>query len=60
MQIVNAPISHGYKYINAVSKEKIAEVIVADFLVKQQPYYISLLRHSCDGQSCQIGGAFFR
>ncbi len=59
-QSVNAPINHRYKYLDAVTEEKIAEVIVADILVDKQPYYISLIRHSCDGESCQIGGASFR
>jgi len=59
-QSVNAPINRRYKYLDAVTEEKIAEVIVADILADKQPYYVSLIRHSCDGESCQIGGASFR
>lgn len=59
-QSLHTPITHRYKYLDAVNEEKIAEVIVAETSAKKRPYYISLIRHSCDGQKCQIGGAFFR
>ena len=59
-QFLSAPITHRYKYLDAVSKEKIAEVIVAETEIEHQRRYVSLVRHSCDGEICQLGGAFFR
>lgn len=59
-QFLNAPITHRYKYLDAVSKEKIAEVIVAEAEIEYQCHYICLVRHSCDDETSQLGGALFR
>jgi hypothetical protein len=57
---IDAPIAHRFKYIDAVSEQTMAEVVCANLELQEQLYYITLVRHSCDGQNCQLGGAFFR
>jgi hypothetical protein len=59
-QSLKAPIIHRYIYLDAISKEKIAEVIIAEAEINRQLQYISLVRHFCDGEKCKLGGAVFR
>ena len=59
-QFLNAPIAHRYKYLDAVSNQKIAEAIVAEATIEHQRYYICLVRHSWKGETFQLGGGFFR
>lgn len=59
-QFVDMPITHRYKYLDGVTKEKIAEAIVFEATVQGQRHYLCLVRYSCDGETCQLGGAFFR
>lgn len=56
----NAPITHRYKYLDAVSNQKIAEAIVAEARIKGQRHYICLVRYSWVGETFQLGGGFFR
>jgi hypothetical protein len=57
---LKAPITHKYKYLDAISKGKNAEVIIAEAEINHQLQYISLARHSCDGEKWKLGGAVFR
>ncbi len=56
----NVPISHRYKYIDAINQECIAQAIVAEIDLENQRYYICLVRHNIVGDNRNIGGAFFR
>ena len=55
-----AKITERYKYLDAVSREKIAELLLARIEVERRPYYVCLVRCNCDNETCQLGGAFFR
>jgi hypothetical protein len=57
---IDAPIGYRFRYTDAVSKKIMAEVVCAKLTLQEQLHYITLVRHSCDGQNCQLGGAFFR
>jgi hypothetical protein len=59
-QSAEYPISYRYKYVNALSDEIMAQVIVSEAEVDRQRYYICLVRHSLGEESYQVGGAFFR
>jgi len=54
------PIGAIVFFVKVNSREKIAEAIVAETELEHQRRYISLVRHSCDDETCQLGGAFFR
>lgn len=54
-----AKITKRYKYIDAVSNEKIAELFLASAKIKQKRYYVCLMRYNCDVRGCNLGGAFF-
>jgi len=59
-QFLTMPITRRYKYLDGVIKEKIAEAIVFEATVQGQRHYMCLVRRSCDGETFQLGGAFFR
>lgn len=54
-----AKITNRYQYLDAVSKEKIAELFLASFHVEHKPHYVCLMRYNCDGENCKLGGALF-
>ena len=56
----NAPITHRYKYLDAVTNQRIAEAIVAEATIEHQRYYICLVRHAWNGETFQLGGGFFQ
>jgi hypothetical protein len=57
---LGAPIAHRYKYLDAASDGKLAELVVAETEIEQELLYISLIRHSCEGEMCKLGAALFR
>jgi len=54
------PISHRYKYVDALADEIIAQIIVSEVEVDKQRWYICLVRHSVGKENYQVGAAFFR
>jgi len=59
-QFVDMPITYRYKYLDAASNQRIAEAIVGEATIEHQRHYMCLVRYSCDGETWQLGGAFFR
>lgn len=59
-QFRNAPITHRYKYVDAIKNDCIAQAIVAEVDFEKGPNYICLVRHNIIGDNRNIGGAFFR
>ncbi len=54
-----AKITNRYKYLDAVSKEKMAELFLANFYIEHKRHYVCLMRYNCDGENCKLGGALF-
>jgi hypothetical protein len=55
----DAPIVERYKYINAVSKEIIADVLLASYEKSLEHYYVCLVRLRNADKSYRLGGAHF-
>lgn len=56
----DARITERYKYLDAISGEKIAELPLANFEIGRKRHYACLVRYNCDDEGCQIGGALFQ
>lgn len=56
---IDVKITERYKYLDAIKKKKIAALLLGSFEIKQKRHYICLMRYNCDGETCQLGGAFF-
>lgn len=54
-----APVADAYEYIDGSTQGLLAQLILAPFSLGGQQRYACLVRHSCDGERCKIGGAFF-
>lgn len=59
-QFLNSPITHRYKYVDAINSECIAQAILAEVDFNNKRHYICLVRHNIVGDNRNIGGAFFR
>jgi len=61
-QALKAPIKHRFKYLDPVNGAVLAQMIVGEVEIENELNFISIIRHSCDGDWCKIGGggAFFR
>lgn len=59
-QMINAPITHKYKYVDAIGNNIIAQAILAEVDFNKKRHYICLVRHNIVGDNRNIGGAFFR
>ncbi len=59
-QFIKASVTYRYKYLNAINREGLAEVAMAETELDGRRHYCCLVRHSCDGETCQVGGAFFQ
>jgi hypothetical protein len=57
---LKAPIKHRFKYLDPVKGAVLAQMIVGEVEIENELNFISIVRHSCDGDWCKIGGAFFR
>jgi hypothetical protein len=58
-QVVIARISERYKYIDVISQEEIAQLLLAKFKVAEKQFNIVLLRYGCNEGGCQLGGAIY-
>ena len=59
-QFLNSPITHRYKYVDAINSECFAQAILAEVDFNNKRHYICLVRHNIVGDNRNIGGAFFR
>lgn len=59
-QFVDMPITHRYKYLDGVTKQKIAEAVVHEAEIQHQRHYMCLVRYSWADETFQLGGVFFR
>lgn len=59
MQLLS-PFNRKFSYIDGVSGDELAQIVIGAVKIQEMDYYAALVRHSCNEDTCKIGGSLFR